>query len=69
MIAGLVQYDPEWENKKKNSDKISWLLSHNYEKQDILVFPEMTLTGFTMKASDNAEELQENPSFLVFNRR
>ena len=65
MIAGLVQYDPEWENKKKNSDKISWLLSHNYEKQDILVFPEMTLTGFTMKASDNAEELTGD-SFSFF---
>jgi len=65
MRAGLVQYDPEWENKKMNSDKISWLLSHNFEKQDLLVFPEMTLTGFTMKAADFAEELN-GESFNFF---
>ena len=65
MRAGLIQYDPEWENKKMNSDKISWLLSHNYEKQDLLVFPEMTLTGFTMKSSEFAEELN-GESFNFF---
>ena len=65
MRAGLVQYDPEWENKKMNSDKISWLLSHNYEKQDLLVFPEMTLTGFTMKAAEFAEDLN-GESFNFF---
>jgi omega-amidase len=65
MKVGLVQYDPEWENKKLNSDKISWLLSHNYEKQELLVFPEMTLTGFTMKSSEYAEELNgESISFF-----
>jgi omega-amidase len=65
MKVGLVQYNPEWENKKMNSDKITWLLSHNYEKQDLLVFPEMTLTGFTMKASEFAEELTGD-SFSFF---
>ncbi len=65
MKVGLVQYSPEWENKKMNSDKITWLLSHNYEKQDLLVFPEMTLTGFTMKASEFAEELT-GESFSFF---
>jgi predicted amidohydrolase len=65
MKVGLIQYDPEWENKKQNSDKLSWLLSHNFEKQDMLVFPEMTLTGFTMKASEFAEEL-DGESFSFF---
>ncbi len=65
MKIGLIQYDPEWENKKMNSDKISWLLSHNFEKQELLVFPEMTLTGFTMKAAENAEELT-GESFSFF---
>jgi predicted amidohydrolase len=65
MKVGLVQYNPDWENKKKNSDKITWLLSHNYEKQDLLVFPEMTLTGFTMKASEHAEDLN-GESFTFF---
>ena len=57
MKTGLIQYDPEWENKNQNKDKLTWLISNNYEKQELLVFPEMTLTGFTMKASDFAEDL------------
>jgi omega-amidase len=65
MKVGLIQYDPEWENKNQNSDKISWLLSHNFEKQELLVFPEMTLTGFTMKAAEFAEELN-GESFSFF---
>ncbi len=65
MKVGLIQYDPEWENKKMNSDKISWLLSHNYEKHELLVFPEMTLTGFTMKAAEYGEELN-GESFSFF---
>lgn len=65
MRVGLVQYDPEWENKNLNKDKLNWLLSNKYESQQLLVFPEMTLTGFTMKASDNAENVK-GESFTFF---
>lgn len=65
MKTGLIQYDPEWENKNQNKDKLTWLISNNYEKQELLVFPEMTLTGFTMKASDFAEDLK-GESFTFF---
>lgn len=65
MKAGLIQYDPEWENKSLNMDKLNWLLSHNYEKQELLVFPEMTLTGFTMNASEYAEDTR-GESFNFF---
>jgi omega-amidase len=65
MKVGLIQYDPEWENKIQNKDKLSWLLSHNFEKQQLLVFPEMTLSGFTMKASEFAEEIK-GESFMFF---
>jgi predicted amidohydrolase len=54
---GLVQYNPVWENKSASRKKISELLK-NCEQVDLLIFPEMTLTGFTMKASVFAEELQ-----------
>jgi omega-amidase len=56
MITGLVQYNPTWENKEGNKDKIISLTA-GAEKTDLLVFPEMTLTGFTMKASEFAEDL------------
>lgn len=65
MKAGLIQYDPEWENKNQNMDKLNWLLSHNFEKQDLLIFPEMTLTGFTMNAADFAEDTKgESAAFF-----
>lgn len=65
MKAGLIQYDPDWENKNLNKDKLDWLLTHNFEKQDLLIFPEMTLTGFTMNAAEYAEDLKgESVSFF-----
>lgn len=57
MKIGLVQYDIEWEDKKKNREKISKILSARNSKTDVLIFPEMTLTGFTMNASNFAESL------------
>lgn len=56
MKAGLVQYHPLWENKEGNKEKIVSML-RNAEKADLLVFPEMTLTGFTMKSAQFAEDL------------
>jgi len=57
MKIGLVQYNIDWEDKNKNREKINSLLSKNKSKFDVLIFPEMTLTGFTMKASSFAETL------------
>jgi predicted amidohydrolase len=57
MKLDLVQYSPVWEDKQKNMEKISTLLKHNSEEIDVLIFPEMTLTGFTMNASKFAETL------------
>lgn len=57
MKAGLVQYDPEWENPEKNILKIEKLTGQLNEKPDLLIFPEMTLTGFTMSSVKFAEDL------------
>ena len=57
MKIGLVQYDPVWEEKGKNKEKLNSLLSGISGEEKILIFPEMTLTGFTMKASNFAESL------------
>ncbi len=64
MKIALIQYDPVWENKSVNIEKIKTLLSQT-DATDILIFPEMTLTGFTMKSNDFAEEL-EGQSYLYF---
>lgn len=64
MKIALVQYNPDWENKLNNQEKIIHLLSQ-VEKSDLIVFPEMTLTGFTMKSRDFAEEL-DGETFKFF---
>lgn len=65
MKLALVQYDPVWEDKEKNKRKLGQLLSDYKERVDLLVFPEMTLTGFTMKAAEMAE-LVKGDSFTFF---
>ena len=58
MKISLFQYSPEWENKAANMKKISRILSTKRDLGEILIFPEMTLTGFTM----NARKMAENSS-------
>ncbi len=65
MKIGLIQYNPEWEDKLKNQEKLNYLLSQEKREESILIFPEMTLTGFTMKASSFAEALN-GESFNYF---
>jgi predicted amidohydrolase len=50
MKIGIMQFDLEWENKEKNKAKIKQILEKKQVKlpTDILIFPEMTLTGFSM---------------------
>lgn len=61
MKLYLVQYSPTWEDKEANKTKITELLLNKVEKNDIsrlIVLPELTLTGFTMKSSQFAEDLK-----------
>ena len=62
LLLGLVQYDPEWEDKERNRQKLSWLLENNFKESDLVLFPEMTLTGFTMNASKFAESVDGESS-------
>ncbi|MEG8945672.1 carbon-nitrogen family hydrolase [Rosettibacter firmus] len=57
MKAGLVQFSPVWENKDESIKKIETLIDKLNEKPDLLIFPEMTLTGFTMHSNKFAEEI------------
>ena len=65
MKIGLIQYSPKWEDKDANKEKISVLLKTNKTEVDLLIFPEMTLTGFTMQSKAYAEEI-EGESFSYF---
>jgi omega-amidase len=67
MLLNLVQYNPEWENKKANKNKLISLINGNLVKESLYVFPEMTLTGFTMNSKDFAEDLR-GESFEFFSK-
>ncbi len=50
LSLGIAQIDIVWENPKKNIEKIKSSISKAKEKNvDLLVFPEVTLTGFSMQ--------------------
>lgn len=49
MIIGLCQIDVFWESQKKNMDKCEYYIKEAAEKNvELILFPEMSLTGFTM---------------------
>lgn len=55
MKISLVQYNPEWENPVNNIAKIEKMIL-DLPETDLLIFPELSLTGFTMKSQDYGEE-------------
>jgi len=52
----IVQFDIEWEDKKKNLDKVESLISGLKNQTDLVVLPEMFTTGFSMNSATLAEE-------------
>jgi omega-amidase len=44
----LVQFDPVWENSLQNIDFLNSFLQNISQKTDLLILPEMFLTGFSM---------------------
>ncbi len=57
MKIGLVQFSPAWENPEESILNAEDLLKTSSGKFDALIFPEMTLTGFTMNSEKFAEEI------------
>jgi predicted amidohydrolase len=64
MKIALTQYSPDWEAKEANKEKIISLLNE-VDEAELLIFPEMTLTGFTMKSKEMSETIQGD-SFRFF---
>lgn len=65
LKVGLFQYSPVWEDPEQNMKKIFGLIEKHSYDEDLLIFPEMTLTGFTMESEKFAEEIDEQ-SFQFF---
>jgi omega-amidase len=64
MKIALFQYSPVWEDKESNKQKILSMINI-IEGVELFVFPEMTLTGFTMKSQEMSETIQGD-SFKFF---
>ncbi|MDI6803695.1 MAG: nitrilase-related carbon-nitrogen hydrolase [Bacteroidota bacterium] len=67
MKISLFQYNPVWENKELNKKRIDELLRCKFSKSDLIIFPEMSLTGFSMRTKELAESLSGD-SFRFFSR-
>ncbi len=59
LVVTVVQIDLVWETPKANLDAIKEVLSSS-RKSDIVVFPEMVTTGFSMDSSHLAEGMDED---------
>lgn len=67
MKIGLTQMDIVWENKEKNMEKAKKLMEQaSKQGVDLLIFPEMTLTGFTMHTALAGEEMLFSPTLKFF---
>ncbi len=58
MKIAIVQSSLSWENPKANRNYLGEKINAITEKADLIVFPEMFTTGFTMNPSAVAETMQ-----------
>lgn len=67
MRVALVSLDQKWEDKAFNLERCRTLAARGAKLgADLIVFPEMTLTGFTMNTRVSAEDPDTSPSAAAF---
>ena len=64
MKIALVQYNPIWEDKQANMNKLKEMLK-SISGVELILFPEMSLTGFMMKSEEMSEGIH-GESFRYF---
>ncbi len=67
MKTILAQTDIVWEDKAENRDRCRRSIENAAaQSADLLVFPEMTLTGFSMNTANSAEDAADSETFSFF---
>jgi len=67
MKIALVSLNQKWKDKESNQKKVTQILQTIHSKGvDMVVFPEMTLTGFTLHTDEMAENYDSSPSIAFF---
>ncbi|QZY54302.1 nitrilase-related carbon-nitrogen hydrolase [Crassaminicella profunda] len=65
MRIALCQLDIKWEDKETNREKvIAFIGQANKSNVEIILFPEMTLTGFSMNTELTGESNEETVNFF-----
>ena len=70
MRLALAQMEPLWENKKGNFEASLKFLQEAKEKQaDFVVFPEMSMTGFSMHPEKIGEDRENSETLSYFQKQ
>jgi predicted amidohydrolase len=66
LKVALVSLDQKWEDKAGNMQRCTGLATRAATcGADLVIFPEMTLTGFTMNTRFSAEDSEQSPSLAA----
>lgn len=69
MKIALAQIDISWENKVKNMETCENIIKHAVDMDaEMIVFPEMTLTGFSMNVNETAECKDDSITLKFFRK-
>lgn len=69
MKIGMAQIDIIWENKEENRLKCESIIIQGVQQNvDFIIFPEMTLTGFSMNTKAIAEPAKDCKTLLFFKK-
>lgn len=69
MKIGLGQIDIIWENKEENMVQCALMMEKAKEQDvDFILFPEMTLTGFSMNPGLYGEAFETSPTIAFFQK-
>lgn len=67
MKIALISLDSVWENKKANLREVEKNIIYVKSKQvEYVVFPEMTLTGFSVNNPELAEDISNSDTIIAF---
>ena len=67
MKVGLAQFDIIWEKKEENRKNAELIMEQARKGQvELLIFPEMTLTGFSMNTAQVGERFEESSTLSFF---
>lgn len=67
MKIATISLNQVWENKEENKNRcLSFIIKAFEDKCDIIIFPEMTLTGFSMNPDKIKEKLDNSDTIRWF---